>query len=127
VVQKVEEYTVCNWDLPDEARVKSERAAVRFAVGSTEYVIDECEKHAGDAMKLLTQLTAIADRVDGRPRRHTSRKAAEGSGSSYRPVSHRVQTQEVRRWVQKRFPQRNVSDRGRIPGDLVEEYNRAHK
>jgi hypothetical protein len=128
VVQRVTEYNICDWE-PEgqEVRVRPERVPVRFAVGSTQYRVDECDGHAGQAMGLLTQLTAIATRLDGKVQRHTSRSPAAPVGHAPRNADHRRQTQEVRRWVQKNFPNRKISDRGRIPYDLVEEYNKAHK
>jgi hypothetical protein len=99
---------------------------VRFAVGSTQYRVDECDNHAGQAMKVLTQLTAIATRLDGKAQRHASRSAAASGGPALRSPEHRRQTSEVRSWVQKTFPQRHVSDRGRIPLDLQREYDKAH-
>jgi hypothetical protein len=126
VVQKIEHYRVCNWDLPDEVRVRDERVSVRFAVGSVQYIIDECERHGGKAMGFLTELTAIADREGGKAQRQASRSTSS-PGGRVRTASYRAQTQEVRRWAQREHPERNVSDRGRIPRDLEEEYSRVHK
>ena len=124
MVQKIEEYTVCNWDLPDnEVRVRGERAPVLFSVGTTRYRIDECEPHAGDAMKLLTQLTAIADRLDGKTPSRASRAPVAGTAAR-RPRTRRAQTAEVRAWVRKRHPK--VSDRGRIPAEWLKEWEDAH-
>jgi hypothetical protein len=119
MVQRIVHYRNCDWE-PEgtDVRVRDERVPIRFAVGSTQYVVDECEKHAGQAMKILTQVTAIASREDG--------KAQGGSRRAPRTAAFRAQTSEVRSWAQQNFPERHVSDRGRIPLDLQKAYDKAH-
>jgi hypothetical protein len=126
VVQKIVHYRNCDWE-PEgtDVRVRDERVSVHFAVGSVQYVVDECEKHAGQAMKILTELTAIASREDGKVQRRAS--GAASANGRVRTASYRAQTQEVRRWAQREYPERNVSDRGRIPLDLQREYDKAHR
>lgn len=125
MVQKVEHYRTCDWEPEEkEVRVRDERVSVNFAVGSTQYVIDECDNHGGRAMGKLAELTAIASREDGKAQGGGSRRAA--ASTSFRSPAHRRQTRDVRLWAQKNFPERNVSDFGRIPADLAEKYDEAH-
>jgi hypothetical protein len=85
---------------------------VRFGLDGTEYEIDLSKKHA-------TQLaTAIRPYIEAARKVPSSRRAARGS----RPARHNQS--DVRAWA--RSQGLKVSDRGRIPADVLAQYESAH-
>lgn len=87
---------------------------VRFALDGTEFEIDLSTKNATKLRQLLDPYVAAGTRVgrSGRvppPRRRVSQ-----------PVD-RAQNKAIREWA--RSKKKKISDRGRIPEDIVAEYH----
>jgi Lsr2 len=105
-------------DLHDDDSAGAE--TLSFAIDGTSYDIDVCAKHASALRE------AVAPYVGA------GRRASSGSGGagrrtrSSRPsgAPDRQRTQEIREWARAHGHQ--VSDRGRIPVRLLEQYEAAH-
>jgi hypothetical protein len=81
---------------------------VRFAVGGTEYEIDLNKKHAATFRKQLAPFVEHARRA-GRGQRRP------------RTTSSRQRSGDIRAWAKEHGIA--VSDRGRIPASVVEQYD----
>ncbi len=87
---------------------------VRFGLGSTEYEIDLTTKNA---TALRNQLAPFI--------RHARRAARRQSHRSGRTSSSRERSTDIRAWAKEAGI--TVSDRGRIPVSVVEQYEAAAK
>jgi Lsr2 len=87
---------------------------VRFALDGTEYEIDLSAAHDDDLRKALQQYLAHARRTGG-----TARSAAPRT----RRGSAAVDTAKVREWAKEQGIE--VKDRGRVPANVVEQYQTA--
>lgn len=85
---------------------------VRFGLDSVDYEIDLNKKHADQLAK------AIAPYIDAARKVPSARRAARSS----RPARHNQS--DVRAWA--RAQGLKVSDRGRIPADVLAKYESAH-
>ncbi|MHA6796898.1 histone-like nucleoid-structuring protein Lsr2 [Pseudonocardia bannensis] len=91
---------------------------VEFGIDGKNYEIDLSRDNAGKLRDALASYVAAARRTAGR------RRGSAGSGSSgasRRPSIDREQNQAIRDWARKRGMK--VSDRGRIPADVLEAYH----
>jgi hypothetical protein len=86
---------------------------VRFGLDGTEYEIDLSAAHSDELRKALEKYLAHARRTGG-----TARSAART-----RRGSATVDTAKVREWAKGRGIE--VKDRGRVPADVVEQYQTA--
>jgi hypothetical protein len=91
---------------------------VSFSLDGVSYEIDLSSKNAGKLRDALASYVGSARRVGGRAARGRAglAKAARGGG---------VNTSEIRDWA--RAKGLDVSERGRIPATIIEQYNAAHK
>lgn len=85
---------------------------VRFGVDGTEYEIDLNQQHTDQFTKALGPFIAAARKVS------PSRRASRGSRAARHDQS------AVRAWA--RAQGIKVSDRGRIPADVLSRYHAAH-
>ena len=85
---------------------------VRFGLSGIDYEIDLNKKHAGQFTKAIRPYIEAARKVP------SSRRPARGS----RPARH--DQSDVRTWA--RAQGLKVSDRGRIPADVLSRYESAH-
>jgi Lsr2 len=85
---------------------------VRFGLGGVDYEIDLNKKHAAQFAKAIAPYLAAARKAPS-PRRPA--RAARGS---------RHDQSEVRAWARGQGIQ--ISDRGRIPADVLARYQAAH-
>jgi len=85
---------------------------VRFGFDGSYYEIDLSKKHADQLAKAIEPFVAAARKVP------SSRRAVRGS----RPARH--DQSDVRAWA--RSQGLKVSDRGRIPADVLARYESAH-
>ena len=85
---------------------------VRFRLGGVDYEIDLNKKHADQLAKAIGPFIEAARRVS------SSRRPARAS----RPARH--DQSDVRAWA--RAQGLKVSDRGRIPADVLAKYEAAH-
>ncbi|MDA3624780.1 Lsr2 family protein [Saccharopolyspora oryzae] len=98
---------------------------VEFGLDGVAYQIDLSADNAGELRDALANYVSNARRAGGRkkpgprPGSGGGRAAAGGSTSA-----DREQNQAIREWARKRGLK--VSDRGRIPADIVEQYHQAN-
>ena len=85
---------------------------VRFGLDGAEYEIDLSAAHSEELRKGLERYLAHARRAGG---------AAKGAARSRRGGA--VDTARVREWAKEQGI--DVKDRGRVPPDVVEQYQRA--
>ena len=85
---------------------------VRFGLGGTDYEIDLNKKHAAQFAKAIAPYLAAARKVP------SSRRQTRAA----RPSRH--DQSEVRAWARGQGIQ--ISDRGRIPADVLARYQAAH-
>ena len=85
---------------------------VRFGLDGTSYEIDLSKKHADELARVIRPYIDVARKVP----------AARRSGQSARPV--RRSQSDVRAWA--RAQGLKVSDRGRIPAELLARYESEH-
>jgi hypothetical protein len=84
---------------------------VRFGFGGTDYEIDLNKEHADQFNAAVGPFIAAARRV-------SSRKSAKGTRTARHDLS------DVRAWARDQGIK--VSTRGRIPADVLAQYNAAH-
>jgi len=91
---------------------------VSFSLDGVSYEIDLSAKNATKLRDALASYVGSARRVGGR--------AARGrAGSAKGSRAGAVNTSEIRDWA--RAKGLDVSERGRIPATIIEQYNAAHK
>jgi len=105
-------------DLPHDGEVEGTET-VSFAFDSTPYEIDLCSMHAKDLREKFGQYVEHARRVTG----------GGGGGGRRRRASRgapgRQQSAEIRAWAKRNGTA--VSDRGRIPADVIARYDASHR
>jgi hypothetical protein len=112
VAQKVSVTFACDYDskeIPD-----GEHLTRSFSLDGRDYEIDLCEKHS---QKFDETLTRFAEKA----RRATSRV----SRPKRRTTAHRQRSAEIRAWAKRNGIE--VSDRGRIPAQVISSYEESHK
>jgi hypothetical protein len=111
VAQKVSVSYACDFDQkeipPGQHRVR------RFSLDGRDYEIDLCVKHSERFDETVGRYAERARRASTRPPRTKRRTAA-----------HRAHSARVRAWAKKAGIA--VSDRGRIPSDVVSRYEATH-
>ena len=90
---------------------------VEFGVDGKNYEIDLSTANAKKLRDALAEFVAAARRAGGRRRGGGAPAAA-----SRRPSIDREQNQAIREWARKRGMK--VSDRGRIPAEVLEAYHK---
>jgi hypothetical protein len=110
MVQKTVVTVVC--DLPHDGEIEGNET-VSFSVDSSAYEIDVCAVHAKELHDIFNGFIAHARRVTGASRR---RKSRSGPG--------RERSSEIRQWARERGEK--VSERGRIPASIIQEYEATH-
>lgn len=112
MAQKVSVTYACDYDQkeipPGEHRVR------RFSFQGRDYEIDLCSKHSDKFDEAISRYAERARKSSGRPARAMRRTAA-----------HRQHSANVRAWAKKMGIE--VSDRGRIPADVVARYEATHR
>jgi hypothetical protein len=87
---------------------------VRFGLDGTEYEIDLSAAHNDELRKALQQYLAHARRTGG---------TARSSAARTRRGNAAVDTAKVREWAKEQGI--DVKDRGRVPANVVEQYQTA--
>lgn len=90
--------------------------SVTFGLDGVEYTIDLSDSNADRLRKALEEYIDHARRVGGRKQRGSSKVVAAGGGD-------KAQNQAIREWARNHGHQ--VSDRGRIPQELVVKFQAA--
>jgi Lsr2 len=112
VAQKVSVTFACDYDskeIPD-----GEHLTRAFSLDGRDYEIDLCEKHSEKFDEVLRRFADRARRVTGRVR-----------GTKRRTAAHRQHSAEVRAWAKRSGIE--VSDRGRIPAQVIARYDASHR
>lgn len=91
---------------------------VEFGVDGKNYEIDLSKDNASKLRDALAEFVASARRSGGRARRTATATAV---AAVRRPSIDREQNQAIREWARKRGMK--VSDRGRIPAEVLEAYH----
>jgi hypothetical protein len=110
MVQKTVVTVVC--DLPHDGEIEG-NDTVSFSVDNTAFEIDLCSAHAKELHDVFGTYIEHARRVSGGGRR---RKTRSGPG--------RERSSEIRQWARERGDK--VSERGRIPASIIQEYEASH-
>lgn len=99
--------------------------SIEFSVSGVEYVIDLKSKNATEFHRKLGYYIEHATRVGGRKRR-ASPAAAPSTLTASAPTAKRdpAQTRAIRQWAADTGYE--ISDRGRIPAEIVEAFEAAH-
>ncbi|KAA5837349.1 Lsr2 family protein [Saccharopolyspora hirsuta] len=92
---------------------------VEFALDGVSYAIDLSADNAAKLRDSLASFVASARKTGGRKR--TAQKP--GKASSTPTAADRERNQAIREWARNQGMQ--VSDRGRIPAEIVEAYDNA--
>lgn len=103
--------------LVDDLDGEAADETVEFGIDGKHYEIDLSKANAGKLRDALADYVAAARRAVGRRRSAPS----GGGGSSRRGSIDREQNQAIRDWARKRGMK--VSDRGRIPAEVLEAYH----
>jgi len=110
MARKITTTVVC--DLPHDGEVVS-KETVSFSFEGTAYEIDVCTAHGKELHDKFSAYTDHARRAGTGGRR---RRARTGPG--------RERSAEIRAWARQRG--HKVSERGRIPATIIQEYEAAH-
>ncbi|MDQ0380401.1 putative Ntn-hydrolase superfamily protein [Amycolatopsis thermophila] len=94
---------------------------VEFAIDGVTYEIDLSEDNAADLRDALAQFVGHARRVGGRKRRTSGAAVAVPAKVTSPPKSDREQNAAIRQWARKKGF--DISDRGRIPSEVIEAYH----
>ena len=94
---------------------------LEFAVDGKGYEIDLSSTNAEKLRDALASYIAAARKAGGTRRRGS----ASGGIAAPRPKVDREQNQAIRDWARERG--KKVSDRGRIPAEVLEEYHNSGK
>jgi len=103
--------------LIDDLDGKDADETVEFGFDGKSYAIDLSSANAGRLRDALASYVAVARKVAGR-----RSVAATTAPIARRPAIDREQNQAIREWARKR--DMKVSDRGRIPANVLEAYHR---
>ncbi|BBG05161.1 MULTISPECIES: histone-like nucleoid-structuring protein Lsr2 [Pseudonocardia] len=90
---------------------------IEFGLDGRSYEIDLTGDNAKKLRDVLADYVAAARRAAGPARR----RGAASSSAARRPSVDREQNQAIREWARKRGMK--VSDRGRIPAEVLEAYH----
>lgn len=100
--------------------------SVSFGLDGVNYEIDLSAKNAQKLRNAFESYVESSRRVGGRAARGRGRAASRSGGSAGRgtkAASGKADTAAIRAWAKEQGYE--VSDRGRIPGDVVEAYQNA--
>lgn len=90
---------------------------LEFGIDGKVYEIDLSKDNATKLREALAEFVGSARRTGGRARR----AVVAGAGPVRRPTVDREQNQAIREWARKRGMK--VSDRGRIPAEVLDAYH----
>jgi Lsr2 len=106
--------------LVDDVDGSTADETVSFGLDGAHYEIDLSTENAAAFRDSLAQYVAAA-RKAGRP--GTPKAARAGSATKPSPSTDRAQNQAIRDWAKRNGLQ--VSERGRIPAEIIEKYHAA--
>jgi hypothetical protein len=103
--------------LVDDVDGTTADSTVEFALDGVSYQIDLSDENAAKLRDSLASFVANARKTGGR------KKVASKSKSNTPSTADRERNQAIREWARSQGMQ--VSDRGRIPAEIVEAYDNA--
>ncbi len=106
--------------LIDDLDGESADETVEFGLDGKSFEIDLSENNAGRLRDALAEFVASARRAGGGGRGRRAAATATATAPR-RPSIDREQNQAIRDWARKRGMK--VSDRGRIPSEVLEAYH----
>lgn len=107
--------------LVDDVDGSQAEETVEFGLDGANYQIDLSGGNAQKLREALAEFVEHARRAGGRKR--APGRASVGAGRAPRPASaDREQNQAIREWARKQG--HKVSDRGRIPAEVLEAYHK---
>ena len=107
-------------ELVDDIDGKQADETLRFGIDGTEYEIDLSEKHATKLRSALASFITHGRRVGRLPStRSSARHPVPGQRGPARV--DKEQNKAIRAWAKRKG--KPISDRGRIPQEIVDEYN----
>jgi hypothetical protein len=112
VAQKVSVTYACDFDQKEIP--EGQHRVRKFAVDGRDYEIDLCLKHSDRFDETVGRFIEHARRASGRPGR-----------AKRRTTAHRQRSASIRAWAKGSGIA--VSDRGRIPADVVTRYETTHR
>ena len=112
MAQKVSVTFACDYDSKEIP--EGEHMTRAFSLDGRDYEIDLCEKHSQRFDDALKRFSDRARKVTGRVSRTKRRTAA-----------NRQHSADVRAWAKRSGIE--VSDRGRIPANVIERYDASHR
>jgi hypothetical protein len=112
VAQKVSVTYACDYDQKEIPQ--GQHQVRRFSIDGKDYEIDLCDKHSEKFDDALGRYAAHARKASARPARTKRRTAA-----------HRKHSAQIRAWA--KGAGYTVSDRGRIPAEVVSRYEASHR
>ena len=104
--------------LVDDLDGEAADETIEFGIDGKNFEIDLSTANAGKLRDALASYVAAARRSGGR----RTRSGGAGTGPARRPSIDREQNQAIREWARKRGMK--VSDRGRIPAEVLEAYHK---
>jgi len=111
VAQKVSVTYACDYDQKEIPQ--GQHRLRRFSIDGRDYEIDLCLRHSERFDEAVSNFASHARKSSGRPARTKRRTAA-----------HRKHSAQVRAWAKANGF--TVSERGRIPADVVSKYESTH-
>jgi Lsr2 len=112
VAQKLSVTFACDYDSKEIP--EGEHMTRAFSLDGRDYEIDLCEKHSQRFDEALKRFADHARKVTGRVTRTKRRTAA-----------HRQRSADIRAWAKASGIE--VSDRGRIPAQVIADYEASHR
>lgn len=95
-----------------------------FAVGGKSYITYLCADNAKRFDEAMAEWTRYAEVVEATREQVAARKARSTAGGQAR--RDRAASAKIREWAQEQSFDPPVSERGRIPGNVLEAYYRTH-
>ena len=111
MAQKVSVTFACDYD--QKAIPQGQQHSRRFSLDGRDYEIDLCAKHSQKFDDVVSRYAERARRASGRVNR-----------TKRRTTAHRQHSAAIRTWAKDSGIE--VSDRGRIPADVVARYEAKH-
>ena len=111
MAQKVSVTYACDYDQKEIPQ--GQHRLRRFSIDGRDYEIDLCLKHSERFDEAVSRYASLARKASARPVRTVRRTAA-----------HRRHSAEVRSWAKAQGL--TVSERGRIPAEVVSKYDASH-
>ena len=111
--------------LVDDLDGETADETVEFGIDGKNYEIDLSKENAGRLRDVLADFVGAARRAGGRRRASSAAPSANGAAGTApkgRTAIDREQNQAIRDWARKRGMK--VSDRGRIPAEVLESYHK---